>query len=106
MFIGVPKEIKTDEYRVGLTPLTVKELTARGHRVAVETMAGAGAGIADHEYIAAGAEIVASADQIFQRAELIVKVKEPLASERRQLRRGRSSSPICIWLPTPSRPAS
>ncbi len=88
MFIGVPKEIKTDEYRVSLTPATVKELTARGHRVAVETMAGAGAGIADPEYVAAGAEIMASADQIFQRAELIVKVKEPLASERKQLRRG------------------
>ena len=88
MFIGVPKEIKTDEYRVGLTPATVRELTARGHRVAVETMAGAGAGIADQEYVAAGAEIVTSADQIFQRAELIVKVKEPLASERKQLRRG------------------
>ncbi len=88
MFIGVPKEIKTDEYRVGLTPATVKELTARGHRVAVETMAGAGAGIADQDYIAAGAEIATSADQIFQCAELIVKVKEPLASERKQLRRG------------------
>jgi alanine dehydrogenase len=88
MFIGVPKEIKIDEYRVGLTPVTAKELTARGHRVAVETMAGAGAGIADQEYIAAGAEIAEGADQIFQRAELIVKVKEPLASERKQLRRG------------------
>jgi len=88
MFIGVPKEIKTDEYRVGLTPATVKELTARRHRVVVETMAGAGAGIADQEYIAAGAEIASSADQIFQRAGLIVKVKEPLASERKQLRRG------------------
>jgi alanine dehydrogenase len=87
MLIGVPKEINTDEYRVGLTPATVKELTARGHRVAIETMAGAGAGIADHEYIAAGAEIVTSADQIFQRAELVMKVKEPLASERKQLRR-------------------
>src|ERR1035437_9245560 len=54
MLIGVPKEIKTDEYRVGLTPATVKELTARKHRVAGETMAGAGAGLADQEYIAAG----------------------------------------------------
>jgi len=88
MFIGVPKEIKTDEYRVGLTPAAVRELTARGHRVAVETMAGAGAGLADQEYIAAGAEIVTTADQIFARAELIVKVKEPLASERKQLRHG------------------
>lgn len=88
MFIGVPKEIKTDEYRVGLTPATISELTARGHQVAVETMAGAGAGIGDDEYVAAGAEIVADADQIFQRAELIVKVKEPLAPERKKLRRG------------------
>jgi alanine dehydrogenase len=88
MFIGVPKEIKTDEYRVGLTPATIRKLTARGHKVAVETMAGAGAGISDDEYTAAGAEIVASADQIFQRAELIMKVKEPLASERKLLRRG------------------
>ncbi len=88
MLIGVPREIKTDEYRVGLTPATVKELTARGHQVAVETMAGAGAGIFDQEYIAAGAAIVTGAGRIFQRAELIVKVKEPLASERKQLRRG------------------
>jgi len=88
MFIGVPKEIKADEYRVGLTPATIKKLTASGHQVAVETMAGAGAGITDHEYAAAGAQIVANADQIFQRAELIVKVKEPLASERKILRRG------------------
>ena len=88
MFIGVPREIKTDEYRVGLTPATVGELTARGHRVAVETMAGLGAGITDQEYVAAGAEIAATADRIYQRAELIVKVKEPLVSERRQLRRG------------------
>jgi alanine dehydrogenase len=105
MFIGVPKEIKADEYRVSLTPATVKELTARGHRVAVETMAGAGAGIADQEYMAAGAQIMASADQIFQRAELIVKVKEPLASQRSNCAAARSSSPICIWLPMPSRPA-
>jgi alanine dehydrogenase len=88
MLIGVPKEIKTDEYRVGLTPASIAELTARGHRVAVETMAGAGAAITDQEYMAAGAEIMASADQIFQRAELIVKVKEPLAAERKRLRRG------------------
>jgi len=88
MFIGVPKEIKTDEYRVGLTPATVKQLTDRGHGVVVETMAGAGAGIVDQEYIAAGAEIATRVDQIFQRAGLIVKVKEPLASERKQLHRG------------------
>ena len=88
MLIGVPKEIKPDEYRVGLTPVTVRELTARGHGVVIETAAGLGAGISDQEYITAGAEIMASPGPIFQRAELIVKVKEPLASERQQLRRG------------------
>ena len=88
MFIGVPKEIKADEYRVGLTPATIRELTVRGHQVAVETMAGVGAGFTDQGYAAAGAQIAASVDQIFQRAELIVKVKEPLASERKILRRG------------------
>jgi alanine dehydrogenase len=88
MLIGVPKEIKTDEYRVGLVPSTVSELVARGHGVEVETGAGAGAGISDGDYAAAGAQIVAVADRIFQRAELIVKVKEPLASERGRLRRG------------------
>jgi alanine dehydrogenase len=88
MFIGVPKEIKTDEYRVGLVPVTIQQLTAKGHQVAVETHAGEGAGIDDADYVAAGARMVGSADEIFARAELIVKVKEPLAMERRKLRRG------------------
>ena len=88
MIIGVPKEIKADEYRVGLVPTTVKELTARGHAVMVETGAGEGAGIGDAEYAAAGAQVVAGADEIFARAELIVKVKEPLVPERKKLRRG------------------
>ena len=88
MLIGVPKEIKTDEYRVGLIPSTIKELVDRGHQVEVETSAGEGAGIGDDEYAAAGARLVTSAEPIFQRAELIMKVKEPLAAERRQLRHG------------------
>ena len=88
MFIGVPKEIKADEYRVGLIPSTISELATRGHEVAVETGAGEGAGIGDEEYRSAGARIVAGAEPIFERAELIVKVKEPLAPERKQLRRG------------------
>jgi len=88
MLIGVPKEIKPDEYRVGLTPATTKRLVANGHDVYVESRAGEGAGISDDEYGSAGAQIVAGADQIFQRAELIVKVKEPLATERKQLHRG------------------
>ena len=88
MRIGVPKEIKADEYRVGLVPATVKELTARGHEAIVETGAGEGAGIGDDEYAAADAKIVARADEIFSQAQLLVKVKEPLASERKKLRRG------------------
>ena len=88
MFIGAPKEIKADEFRVGLVPSTVADLVARGHAVAIETRAGEGAGIGDDEYAAAGAVIVPTADEIFRRAELIVKVKEPLASERRKLRGG------------------
>jgi alanine dehydrogenase len=88
MLVGVPKEIKDSEYRVGLVPSTVRELTAAGHRVIVETNAGTGAGLADADYQAVGAEIVADAAQIYARAELIVKVKEPLAPERKQLRPG------------------
>ncbi len=87
MKVGIPKEIKDNEYRVGLVPSTVRALTARGHRVIVETRAGTGAGISDDEYRDAGAEIAPSAEQVFEHAELIVKVKEPLASERRRLRR-------------------
>jgi hypothetical protein len=90
MLIGIPKEIKADEYRVGLIPSTVKELVARGHKVEVETRAGDGAGISDEEYSAVGARLVPTADAIFQSTDLIVKVKEPLASERSKLRRGQA----------------
>jgi alanine dehydrogenase len=88
MLIGVPREIKADEYRVGLIPSTIRDLIARGHEVEVESHAGDGAGISDHDYAAAGARIVPSADEIFKRAALIVKVKEPLAAERSKLHRG------------------
>lgn len=88
MLIGVPKEIKADEYRVAIIPSTVRELVAQGHEVAVETCAGQGSGIEDDEYAAAGARIIARADEIFEKAEFIVKVKEPLAAERNKLRRG------------------
>jgi alanine dehydrogenase len=88
MLVGVPKEIKDSEFRVGLVPSTVRELTAKGHRVLVEQGAGLGAGLSDADYQAAGGEIVAGADQIFGQAELIVKVKEPLAVERKKLRPG------------------
>jgi alanine dehydrogenase len=88
MLVGVPKEIKDHEYRVGLIPSTVGQLLTNDHRVLVETGAGHGAGIGDDDYVAAGAEIVAGAIQVFDRAELIVKVKEPLVEERKKLKRG------------------
>jgi alanine dehydrogenase len=88
MLVGVPKEIKDNEYRVGLVPSTVRELTAKGHRVLIEHNAGLGAGLPDADYEAAGAEIASGPDPIFGEAELIVKVKEPLAPERGKLRRG------------------
>src|SRR5258708_32466969 len=88
MLVGVPKQMKDSEYRVGLVPSTVRELAANGHHAIVETTAGLGAGLADADYQAVGAEIVPDADQVFARAELIVKVKEPLAPERKKLRPG------------------
>jgi alanine dehydrogenase len=90
VLVGVPKEIKDNEYRVGLIPSTVAELTARGHRVLVETHAGEGAGLGDEEYRSAGAEIAAGPDPIFDKTELIVKVKEPLAAERKRLKKGQT----------------
>lgn len=86
MLIGVPKEIKNHEYRVGMTPASVRELNDSGHFVMVETLAGNGIGSSDEDYIAAGAEIVNSASEIYARAEMIVKVKEPQAAERAMLR--------------------
>ena len=86
MLIGVPKEIKNHEYRVGMTPASVRELNNSGHLVMVETLAGNGIGSSDEDYIAAGAEIVNSASEIYARAEMIVKVKEPQAAERAMLR--------------------
>jgi alanine dehydrogenase len=88
MLVGVPKEIKDNEYRVGLIPSTVGELTAHGHRVIVQQGAGVGAGLSDASYEAAGAQIVPDAGSVFGRAEMIVKVKEPLAAERKKLGRG------------------
>ncbi|THG81983.1 alanine dehydrogenase [Pseudomonas sp. A-1] len=87
MRIGVPREIKNHEYRVGLTPQSVAELRALGHQLWVETQAGAAIGFSDADYEKAGAHIAADAEQVFAEAELIVKVKEPLASERARLGR-------------------
>ena len=86
MRIGVPREIKSQEHRVGLTPEGVDELVARGHEVLVETGAGAGLDAGDEEYQAAGARILPGAEALFAEAEMIVKVKEPQAEERARLR--------------------
>lgn len=88
MRIGVPKEIKNHEYRVGMVPASVKELVLQGHQVMVETNAGAGIGFTDADYVAAGATVLATADEVFAKAEMIVKVKEPQAVERARLREG------------------
>ncbi|MBK7249499.1 MAG: alanine dehydrogenase [Gammaproteobacteria bacterium] len=88
MRIGVPKEIKVHEYRVGLVPAGVRELVHAGHELIVETQAGAGIGLADSAYAAAGARVVPSAADVFAEAELIVKVKEPQPGECRMLRTG------------------
>jgi alanine dehydrogenase len=88
MRVGVPKEVKDSEYRVGLVPSTVRELTANGHEVIVERNAGLGAGVTDADYQAVGAQIAPDADQVYSGAELVVKVKEPLAGERKKLRHG------------------
>jgi len=88
MLIGVPKEIKTHEYRVGLVPASVRELIHHGHKVVVETNAGAGIGFEDAAYETAGATILGSAKEVFDKADMIVKVKEPQTVEYGMLRDG------------------
>jgi len=88
MIIGVPKEIKNHEYRVGLTPTSVRECVHHGHTCIVETAAGAGIGCSDDDYRQAGAQVVGNAADVFAKAEMIVKVKEPQAVERAMLREG------------------
>src|SRR5207302_371008 len=88
MTIGIPKEIKEQEQRVGLLPSSAQALVARGHTVLVQKSAGIGSGYSDEEYVKAGAQIIESAQEIFQRADMIVKVKEPLPPEWPLLRRG------------------
>ncbi|MEE8545342.1 MAG: alanine dehydrogenase [Alphaproteobacteria bacterium] len=88
MLIGVPKEIKSHEYRVGMTPASVREAVHHGHRVVVEGGAGVAIGLDDDDYRAVGAEIVERVDEVFARAEMVVKVKEPQAPELAMLRQG------------------
>ena len=88
MIIGLPKEIKDNEYRVGLTPAGVRALTDAGHRVLVEKNAGEGSGFDDELYARAGASTVQKADDVWGEGEMIVKVKEPIAPEYLRMREG------------------
>src|SRR5437764_2516191 len=88
MLVGVPKEIKTDEYRVAMIPVGVEELTRAGHQVLIQSGAGQGSGISDEQYAAHGADIVADAAAVWRRADMVVKVKEPLPEEWPLLRPG------------------
>lgn len=87
MKIGVVREIKNHEYRVAITPAGIHELVGRGHEVAIETDAGAGSSFTDEDFKAAGAQIVSAAEQVWDTAELLLKVKEPIAEEYSRLRR-------------------
>jgi alanine dehydrogenase len=88
MRVGIPKEVKNHEYRVAITPIGVHELVAHGHQVVIERGAGVGSSIADEEYVSAGAEILPDADAAWGTAELVLKVKEPVAEEYHRMREG------------------
>lgn len=106
MIVGVPKEIKNNEFRVGLTPPSVRELTSRGHEVLVQQGAGLEIGLSDADYRAAGAAIVATAADIFQRAEMVVKVKEPQPGECAMLRPGQILYTYLHLAPDPEQTAA
>ena len=106
MLIGLPKEIKNHEYRVGLTPASVRELTTHGHQVLVQTGAGASIGLLDAQYQAAGAKLAASAAEVFAAAEMIVKVKEPQPQECSMLRPGQILYTYLHLAPDPDQTAA
>jgi alanine dehydrogenase len=106
MIVGVPKEIKNHEYRVGMTPSSVRELTSRGHQVLVQKNAGAEIGLSDEQYLAVGAELVDTAKEIFERAEMIVKVKEPQPVECAMLRPGQILYTYLHLAPDPEQTAA
>ncbi len=90
MLVGVPREVKNNEFRVAITPAGVHELTRRGHDVVIEQGAGVGSSITDDEFVAAGAKILATADEVWETAELVLKVKEPIAEEYGRMREGQT----------------
>src|SRR5450830_493341 len=106
MIVGVPKEIENNEFRVGLTPPSVRELTARGHEVLVQQGAGLEIGLPDESYLAAGASLVATAAELFRRADMIVKVKEPQPVECAMLRPGQILYTYLHLAPDPEQTAA
>ncbi|MBJ9919330.1 alanine dehydrogenase [Burkholderia cenocepacia] len=106
MLIGVPKEIKNHEYRVGLTPAGARELTRHGHRVLVQRGAGTAIGLLDDDYTAAGASLSDGAEDIFARADMIIKVKEPQPAECAMLRRGQILYTYLHLAPDPDQAAA
>ncbi|KWH62649.1 alanine dehydrogenase [Burkholderia anthina] len=106
MLVGVPKEIKNHEYRVGLTPAGARELTRHGHRVLVQRGAGTAIGLLDDDYAAAGASLSDGADEIFERADMIIKVKEPQLAECAMLRRGQILYTYLHLAPDPDQAAA
>ncbi|PHP87017.1 alanine dehydrogenase [Burkholderia sp. AU18528] len=106
MLVGVPKEIKNHEYRVGLTPAGARELTRHGHRVLVQRGAGTAIGLLDDDYAAAGASLSDGADEIFARADMIIKVKEPQPAECAMLRRGQILYTYLHLAPDPDQAAA
>lgn len=106
MLIGVPKEIKNHEYRVGLTPASARQLVEHGHSVVIETNAGADIGFENEDYIAAGARIIDSAEKIFASADMIIKVKEPQAQECAMLRQGQILYTYLHLAPDPDQTAA
>jgi alanine dehydrogenase len=106
MLIGLPKEIKNHEYRVGLTPASVRELTTHGHQVLVQTGAGEGIGMGDEKYLAAGATLCDNAAEVFAKADMIVKVKEPQPQECAMLRPGQILYTYLHLAPDPEQTAA
>lgn len=106
MIVGVPKEIKNHEYRVGLTPASVRELTLHGHQVLVQKNAGTEIGLSDDQYVAAGASMIEAAKEIFARADMIVKVKEPQPQECAMLRSGQILYTYLHLAPDPEQTAA
>ncbi|ALS98387.1 alanine dehydrogenase [Lacimicrobium alkaliphilum] len=102
MLIGVPKEIKNHEYRIGLTPAAVKEFVTHGHQVIVENNGGAAIGFTNEQYVAAGASIIDTPEEIFAKADMIVKVKEPQPHECKMLRKGQTLYTFLHLAPDPT----